>query len=55
VLYAIVAARMGDDMATLSLHGPLVDAIGARGYDLLGVAAFVMLAVMLIRTNRQKL
>ncbi len=55
VLYAIVAARMGKDMAKLSLHGKLVDALGAGGYDLLGVAAFVLLAVMLVRMTRQKM
>jgi putative OPT family oligopeptide transporter len=55
VLYAIVAARMGEDLKSLSLHETLVESIGARAYDLLGVAAFVVLAVMLIRTNRQKL
>jgi putative OPT family oligopeptide transporter len=55
VLYAIVAARMGEDMAKLSLHHTLADAIGARGYDLLGVAAYVVLAVMLIRMTRMKM
>ncbi|HWB79834.1 MAG TPA: OPT/YSL family transporter [Nannocystaceae bacterium] len=53
VLYAIVAARMGDGLAALSLHGSIVGALGERGYDLLGVGFFVLMAVMLIRATRK--
>jgi putative OPT family oligopeptide transporter len=53
VLYAIAAARMGDGLASLSLHERLVGALGTGGYDLLGVAAFVLMGAMLVRTTRR--
>jgi uncharacterized oligopeptide transporter (OPT) family protein len=53
VLYAIAAARMGDGLAVLSLHGPLVGVLGERGYDLLGVGFFVLMAALLIRAARR--
>ena len=53
MLYAIAAARMGDGLGSLSLHGSLVGSLGEGGYDLLGVGFFVLMAVMLVRATRK--
>jgi uncharacterized oligopeptide transporter (OPT) family protein len=53
VIYAIVAARMGESLESLSLRGTLTEMLGARGYDILGIAFFVGLAVMLVRAARR--
>ncbi len=53
VIYAIVAARMGDGLEALSLRGRLTEVFGAGGYDVLGVAFYVLMAVMLIRIARR--
>jgi uncharacterized oligopeptide transporter (OPT) family protein len=49
VLYAILAARMEDTLAAVKVHEPLVGALGAVGYDLLGVACFVLMGAVLYR------
>jgi hypothetical protein len=53
VIYAIVAARMGESLEMLSLRRTLTEMLGTGGYDILGIAFFVGLAVMLIRAARR--
>jgi len=42
-------------LGKLDLSGPLLGALGRGGYDLLGVAFFVFMAVLLFRTARKPL
>jgi putative OPT family oligopeptide transporter len=54
VLYAILAARMETTLASLKVHEPLVAALGTVGYDLLGVACFVAMGLVLYRVATRK-
>lgn len=53
VLYAIGAARFGEDLEKASFREQLVGALGQGGYDILGVAFYVLMAAMLIRLARR--
>ena len=52
VLVAILIARMEKGLAALSLEKSLSSALGHGGYQLLGVAAFVAMAITLFRVGR---
>ena len=49
VIYSVFAARMGDALDKLSLAGPMTDALGAGGYQLVGVAFFAAMGAVLYR------
>jgi putative OPT family oligopeptide transporter len=53
VLYAIVAARMGEGLEAWSIRKSLVQAMGAGWYDVLGVGFYVLMAAMLVRIARR--
>ncbi len=53
VVYAIVAARMGESLEKLSLREPLTELLGGRGYDVLGIFCFAGLSALLIRAARK--
>jgi putative OPT family oligopeptide transporter len=53
VLYAIGAARFGEDLEKASLRAQLIEVLGPGGYDLLGVGFYVLMAAMLIRLARR--
>jgi putative OPT family oligopeptide transporter len=53
VLYAILAARMGDSLKGWSLGESLHRALGEAGYELLGVGAFVLMATLLVIVTRR--
>ncbi len=49
VIYAMVSVPFEKTLAKLSLEGKLHHALGAAGFDLLGVAFFVLMGVVLFR------
>jgi hypothetical protein len=54
VVVAILNVFAGDTMAKASVEAPLTAALGHGGYQLLGVALFLGLGVLLYRASQKK-
>jgi putative OPT family oligopeptide transporter len=54
VLYAMLAAKMGEGLESLSLQPALARALGEGGYQILGVGFFAVMGAVLFRVATRK-